>query len=101
MAWYIVLAVIALALIYIFYNYARIRRLDEGTEEMAQMAAIIRSGGTSSSRTKALRCLPRMRTPVSSSPISPARRKKRGRLTPSTATAISHGRPLMFRLPAR
>ena len=38
MAWYIVLAVIALALIYIFYNYARIRRLDEGTEEMAQMA---------------------------------------------------------------
>ena len=52
MAWYIVLAVIALALIYIFYNYARIRRLDEGTEEMAQMAAIIRSGAATFLKTE-------------------------------------------------
>ena len=52
MAWYIVLAVIALALIYIFYNYARIRRLDEGTEEMAQMAAIIRSGAVTFLKTE-------------------------------------------------
>ena len=52
MAWYIVLAVIALALIYIFYNYTRIRRLDEGTEEMAQMAAIIRSGAATFLKTE-------------------------------------------------
>ena len=37
----------------------------------------------------------------SAKPDIQARRKKRGRLTPSTVTAISHGRPLMFRLPAR
>lgn len=44
MAWLIVLCVIVLALAYIFFNYVRIRKLREGTPEMAEMAGIIRSG---------------------------------------------------------
>ena len=39
-----VLCVTIVALAYIFYNYARIKKMDEGTDEMIQMSAIIRSG---------------------------------------------------------
>ena len=52
MAWYIVLAVIALAIVYIFYSYARIRKLGEGTSEMVEMAAIIRSGASTFLKTE-------------------------------------------------
>lgn len=41
---YIVLCVIVLAVVYVFYNYFKIKRMDEGTAEMAEMAGIIRSG---------------------------------------------------------
>ncbi len=44
-AWFIaILVIIAAAIAYVAYNYQRIRKMPEGTEEMAQMAAIIRSG---------------------------------------------------------
>ena len=42
--WLMVLCVTIVALAYIFYNYARIKKMDEGTDEMIQMSAIIRSG---------------------------------------------------------
>ena len=41
---YIVLCVIALAMVYVAYNYFKIKKMDEGTAEMAEMAGIIRSG---------------------------------------------------------
>jgi K(+)-stimulated pyrophosphate-energized sodium pump len=52
MEWYLVLGVIALALAYIFMNYIRIRQLSEGTENMAQMAQIIRSGAATFLKTE-------------------------------------------------
>lgn len=45
-AWLIVLAVIILAIAYVFYNYFHIRQMGEGTSEMIEMAAIIRSGAS-------------------------------------------------------
>ena len=45
MTWLIaVLAVIAVAVVYVFYNYFKIRKMSEGTDDMIDMAAIIRSG---------------------------------------------------------
>ncbi|MBQ3109372.1 MAG: sodium-translocating pyrophosphatase [Clostridia bacterium] len=44
MVWAIILAVIILAIIYVFANYSRIKKMDEGTPEMVEMAATIRSG---------------------------------------------------------
>ncbi|MBQ6036044.1 MAG: sodium-translocating pyrophosphatase [Lachnospiraceae bacterium] len=41
---YVVLFVIVLALAYVAFNYARIKAMKEGTEEMADLAGIIRSG---------------------------------------------------------
>ena len=52
MEWYLVLGVIVLALAYIFMNYIRIRQLSEGTENMAQMAQIIRSGAATFLKTE-------------------------------------------------
>ena len=43
-AFFIVLGVIVLAIAYVFFNYYRIRKMDEGTPEMVEMAATIRSG---------------------------------------------------------
>ncbi len=40
----IVLALVLLALAYIVWNYIRIRKMDEGTPEMSEMAGIIRAG---------------------------------------------------------
>ncbi|MBR0153558.1 MAG: sodium/proton-translocating pyrophosphatase, partial [Lachnospiraceae bacterium] len=42
--WIIVLFLAILALCYVFFNYLRIKRMKEGTEEMAELAGIIRSG---------------------------------------------------------
>ena len=42
--WYAVLAVVVVALVYVAYNYRKVKKMPEGTEEMAEMAAIIRSG---------------------------------------------------------
>ncbi len=39
-------AVVFLSLAYVAVNYARIRKMDEGTEEMKQMSAIIRDGAS-------------------------------------------------------
>lgn len=43
-AWYLVLCLIVLGIAYVFFNYMRIRRMNEGTEDMVEMAGIIRSG---------------------------------------------------------
>lgn len=44
MVWYIVLCVIILAAAYVFFNYQKIKKMKEGTADMAEMAGIIRSG---------------------------------------------------------
>src|SRR5574344_1589483 len=50
--WGIVLAIIILALVYVFINYRRIKSMNEGTEEMVEMAAIIRSGADTFMKTE-------------------------------------------------
>ncbi|MDY5014512.1 MAG: sodium-translocating pyrophosphatase [Eubacteriales bacterium] len=52
MSWFIILGVVALAILYIFWNYRRIRNMDEGTPEMAEMSAIIRSGAAAFLKTE-------------------------------------------------
>ena len=53
MLWYIlVLGVVALCIAYVAYNYARIRKMPEGTREMADMAGIIRSGANTFMKTE-------------------------------------------------
>ena len=42
--WLAVLCVTLIAMVYIFWNYSRIKRLPEGTAEMSELAGIIRSG---------------------------------------------------------
>ena len=49
---YIVLAVIVLALCYVAFNYFHVRAMQEGTEEMAEMAGIIRSGASAFMKTE-------------------------------------------------
>jgi K(+)-stimulated pyrophosphate-energized sodium pump len=46
MAQYIVLCVVVLAIAYVFYNFFRIKKMNEGTADMVEMAAIIRSGAS-------------------------------------------------------
>ena len=41
---YVVLAAIVAAICYVVANYLRIKKMPEGTAEMAEMAGIIRSG---------------------------------------------------------
>ena len=42
---YILVFLIALvALVYVAFNYFKLRRMEEGTEEMSDLAGIIRSG---------------------------------------------------------
>ncbi len=48
----IVLAVIVLTFCYVAFNYVRIRKMSEGTAEMAEMAAIIRSGSSTFMKTE-------------------------------------------------
>lgn len=50
--WYIVLCVIVLAVCYILFNFLKVKRMKEGTEEMAEMAGIIRSGATTFLKTE-------------------------------------------------
>ena len=42
--WYIVLCVVVLAICYVVFNYVKIKKMKEGTEDMADLAGIIRSG---------------------------------------------------------
>ena len=50
--WHLVLYVVILALAYIFFQYARIRKLPEGTDEMQEMAGIIRDGASTFLKTE-------------------------------------------------
>ncbi len=50
--YYLVLAVVAVTLWYVFHNFFRIRSMDEGTDEMVEMAAIIRSGASTFMKTE-------------------------------------------------
>ena len=43
-SWLIVLGVVVLALIYVVFNYFRIKKMPEGTPEMIELSGIIRSG---------------------------------------------------------
>ncbi len=51
-AFLIVLAVSILAILYVFYNFNRIKKMGEGTEEMVEMAGIIRSGASAFLKTE-------------------------------------------------
>ena len=42
--WLIILCLTVVAMVYIFWNYARIKQMPEGTAEMSELAGIIRSG---------------------------------------------------------
>ncbi len=48
----VVLSVIVLTLAYVVFNFVRIRRMGEGTAEMSEMAAIIRSGSNAFMKTE-------------------------------------------------
>ena len=48
----LVLGVVALTLGYVAFNFRRIRRMSEGTKEMAEMAGIIRSGANTFMKTE-------------------------------------------------
>lgn len=52
MVWYMVLSVIVLTLAYVCFNFFKIKRMSEGTEEMAEMAGIIRSGAATFLKTE-------------------------------------------------
>lgn len=43
-SWLIVLGVVVLALVYVAFNYFRIKKMPEGTAEMIELSGIIRSG---------------------------------------------------------
>ena len=42
--WYAVLAVVVVALVFILFNFNKVKKLKEGTDEMVEMAGIIRCG---------------------------------------------------------
>ena len=52
MAGYIILCIIVLAIAYVFFNYAKIKKMNEGTAEMAEMAGIIRDGASTFMKTE-------------------------------------------------
>ncbi len=47
-----VLLVAVLTICYVFWNYSRIKKMDEGTEDMKDMALIIREGAATFLRTE-------------------------------------------------
>ena len=49
---YIVLGVVLITMAYIFFNYYKIKRLEEGNEEMQEMAQIIRDGSNTFLKTE-------------------------------------------------
>ena len=51
-SWFIILGIIVLALIYVFFNYFRIKKMDEGTADMSEMAKIIRDGASTFMKTE-------------------------------------------------
>ena len=52
-AWYILtLCVIAATIAYVIWNYLRIKKMPEGTKDMVEMAAIIRSGANTFMKTE-------------------------------------------------
>ena len=51
-AWLAVLVIVALAMVYIFYNHNRIKKMPEGTAEMAERAGIIRDGASAFMKTE-------------------------------------------------
>ena len=51
-SWYLVTAIILASIVFIFYNYQRIRKMDEGTPEMSEMALIIRDGAATFLKTE-------------------------------------------------
>ncbi len=51
-AWLAVLVIVVLAIVYIFYNHHRIKKMPEGTQEMAEMAGIIRDGASAFMKTE-------------------------------------------------
>ncbi len=51
-AWLAVLVIVVLAIVYIFYNHNRIKKMSEGTQEMAEMAGIIRDGASAFMKTE-------------------------------------------------
>ncbi|MBO7401221.1 MAG: sodium-translocating pyrophosphatase [Clostridia bacterium] len=50
--WLIIGGVIVLAICYVIFNYIRIRKMNEGTPEMVEMAGIIRSGASTFIKTE-------------------------------------------------
>lgn len=48
----VVLAVVVLALCYVLFNFVRIRKMKEGTEEMVEMSGIFRSGASTFLKTE-------------------------------------------------
>lgn len=52
MAYYYVLGVIVLTLAYVCFNFFRIKRMEEGTADMVEMAGIIRSGASTFLKTE-------------------------------------------------
>ena len=48
----IILAVVVLALAYVYFNFISIRKMKEGTEEMVEMAGIIRDGASTFLKTE-------------------------------------------------
>jgi K(+)-stimulated pyrophosphate-energized sodium pump len=50
--WLVVLCLVAIAVIYIFANYARIKKMSEGTPDMIEMSGIIRSGANTFMKTE-------------------------------------------------
>jgi K(+)-stimulated pyrophosphate-energized sodium pump len=53
MVWWIIFLLVALAAIaYVFYNYGSIKKLPEGTNDMVEMAEIIRSGANTFVKTE-------------------------------------------------
>ena len=51
-SWLILLAIIVLTIAYVAFNFLRIRKMSEGTAEMAEMAGIIRSGAATFMKTE-------------------------------------------------
>lgn len=51
-AYLLTLAVIIIAILYIFFNYSKIKKMDEGTDDMKDLAGIIREGATTFLKTE-------------------------------------------------
>ena len=48
----IILCISIVSILYVFYNYNKIKKMDEGTEEMKELSGIIRSGANTFIRTE-------------------------------------------------